>query len=45
VIKALPLETASTRVAFVLDKRMGGVAMQEFNALLRLQFEPIYPEK
>jgi hypothetical protein len=39
VIKALPLDVASTRVTFVLDKRMGGVAMREFNELLRLQIE------
>ncbi len=43
VIKALPLETASTRATFVLDKRMGGVAMREFNELLRLQIESQIP--
>jgi hypothetical protein len=43
VIKALPLETASTRVTFVLDKRMGGTAMREFNELLRLQIEAQIP--
>jgi len=43
VIKALPLEAASTRVTFVLDKRMGGIAMREFNELLRLQIQSQIP--
>lgn len=43
VIKELPLETASTRVLFVLDRRMGGAAIQEFNELLRLQIESQLP--
>ena len=43
VIKALPLETASTRMTFVLDKRMGSAAMHEFNELLRLQIQSQIP--
>jgi len=43
VIKSLPLETATTRALFVLDQRMGGAAIQEFNKLLRLQIESQLP--
>jgi hypothetical protein len=43
VVKALPLETASTRMSFVLDQRMGGVALREFNELLRLQIQSQIP--
>jgi len=42
-VKALPLETASTRMSFVLDQRMGGVALREFNELLRLQIQSQIP--
>jgi len=43
VIKSLPLEAATTRALFVLDQRMGGAAIQEFNKLLRLQIESQLP--
>ncbi len=43
VIKSLPLETATTRALFVLDQRMGGAAIREFNKLLRLQMESQLP--
>jgi len=43
VIKALHLEAAMTRALFVLDQRMGGAAIQEFNKLLRLQIESQLP--
>jgi len=43
VIKSLPLEAATTRALFVLDQRMGGTAIQEFNKLLRLQIESQLP--
>lgn len=43
VIKSLPLEAAMSRALFVLDQRMGGAAVQEFNKLLRLQIESQLP--
>lgn len=43
VIKNLALEQASTRVLFILDRRMSGATIREFNEAIRLQLESQIP--
>lgn len=42
-IKEISLEQAIDRVIFILDRRLGGVSMREFNDAIRLQLESRIP--
>jgi len=45
VLKELALESVSTNVSLILDRRTGGASVQEFNKSLRLQLEERVPPR